>query len=302
MNSFFNKIIKEPLFQFLVIGLILLGGERLINSEDYSDDQYSILIDDQLLAQFMQRQAKSFKPEDALKTIQGLSAIERQRLIENYVKGEVLYREALALNLERDDQIIRRRLMQKMDYLAQGFYDEKPPLTEADLRAYYDSNREDYKKVATATFTHVFIASGKKLTWEQGEAQAIKLLKDLNAGQVPFENSGLYGERFLYNRNYVNRDDDEIGSHFGADFQKEMFSLDVLTPSNSFAWQGPLKSNYGWHLVLVTRRTPMYVPDFQDVSAIVLADAQRQDQREIKQLAIDKLVSKYQVEDKTDRK
>ena len=302
MNSFFNKIVKEPLFQFLAIGLILLGGERLINSEDYSDDQYSILIDDQLLAQFMQRQAKSFRPEDALKTIQGLPAIERQSLIENYVKGEVLYREALALNLERDDQIIRRRLMQKMDYLAQGFYDEKPPLTEADLRAYYDSSREDYTKVATATFTHVFIASGKNLTWEQGKTQAMRLLKDLNAGQVPFENSGLYGERFLYNRNYVNRDDEEIGSHFGADFQKEMFSLDLLAPSNAFKWQGPLKSDYGWHLVLVTRRTPIYVPDFQDVSATVLADAQRQQEREIKRLAIDKLVSKYQVEDKAERK
>ena len=116
MNFFSRQIFKEPLFQFLIIGLVLLGGERLINSEDYGEEQYSIFIDNQILAQFMQRQAKSFKPEDALKTIQGLTYSERQRLIESYVQGEVLYREALALNLERDDQIIRRRLIQKMDY------------------------------------------------------------------------------------------------------------------------------------------------------------------------------------------
>jgi hypothetical protein len=250
----------------------------------------------------MQREAKSFKPEDALKTIQGLTLAERQRLIESYVQSEVLYREALALNLERDDQIIRRRLMQKMDYLAQGFYDEKAPLTEVDLRAYYETNREDYRRVATATFTHVFVASGKGLSWEKGEARALKLLKGLNAGQVPFENSGLYGERFLYNRNYVNRDDEEIASHFGLNFKQEIFSLVLSNPPGPLKWQGPLKSNYGWHLVLVTKKTPMYIPEFQDVSAAVLADAQRQQQREIKQLAIEMLISKYQIIDKTEPK
>jgi hypothetical protein len=302
MNLFSRQVFKEPLFQFLIIGLVLLGGERLINAKDYSDDQYSIFIDDQLLAQFMQREAKSFKPEDALKAIQGLPLSERQRLIERYVQSEVLYREALGLNLERDDQIIRRRLMQKMDYLAQGFYDEKAPLTEVDLRAYYDTNREDYIRVATATFTHVFVASGKDLSWEKGETRALKLLKGLNAGQVPFENSGLYGERFLYNRNYVNRDDEEIASHFGLNFKQEMFSLVLSNPPDSLKWQGPLKSNYGWHLVLVTKKTPMYIPEFQDVSAAVLADAQRQQQREIKQLAIKMLISKYQIIDKTEPK
>lgn len=302
MIFFPRQVFKEPLFQFLIIGLVLLGGERLINAEDYSDDQYSIFIDDQLLAQFMQREAKSFKPEDALKTIQGLPLSERQRLIERYVQSEVLYREALGLNLERDDQIIRRRLMQKMDYLAQGFYDEKAPLTEVDLRAYYETNREDYRRVATATFTHVFVASGKDLSWEKGEARALKLLKGLNAGQVPFENSGLYGERFLYNRNYVNRDDEEIASHFGLNFKQEIFSLVLSNSPGPLKWQGPLKSNYGWHLVLVTKKTPMYIPEFQDVSAAVLADAQRQQQREIKQLAIEMLISKYQVVDKTEPK
>jgi len=302
MNLFSSQIVREPLFQFLIIGLVLIGGERLINAKDYSGDQYSIFIDDQLLAQFMQRQAKSFKPENALKTIKSLTLAERQRLIENYVQGEVLYREALALNLERDDQIIRRRLMQKMAYLAQGFYDEKPPLTEADLRAYYDISREDYIRVATATFTHVFVASGKDLSWEQGETRALKLLKDLNAGQVPFENSGLYGERFLYNRNYVNRDDAEIASHFGLNFKQEMFSLVLSKPPDPLKWQGPLKSNYGWHLVLVTKKTPMYIPEFQDVSAAVLADAQRQQQREVKRLAIEALISKYQVVVKTEPK
>jgi hypothetical protein len=58
MNFFSRQVFKEPLFQFLIIGLVLLGGERLINAKDYSDDQYSIFIDDQLLAHFMQREAK----------------------------------------------------------------------------------------------------------------------------------------------------------------------------------------------------------------------------------------------------
>lgn len=286
-----KKIFREPLFQFLLIALVLLGGERLINADAYSDQQYQIVVDDQVLLQFMQLQAKTFKPEKAMAALKALSAEERQQLIDNYARNEALFREAVGLNLNMNDQVIRRRLIQKMDYLAQGFYDEIEPLTEEDLRAYYAEHRQDYKKPASATFTHVFI-SGKKRSSEQSETMAELLAKKLNAEQVPFEKALGHGERFLYHRNYVNRDDDEIGSHFGAGFQEQLFSYQV-----SAQWQGPLQSNYGWHLVLLVKNTPSYIPEFEEIAQAVFADAQRQQQREIKRHAIDALIAKYQVSD-----
>ena len=286
-----KKILREPLFQFLLIALLLLGGERLINADDYANQQYHIVVDDQVLVQFMQLQAKTFKPEEAMAALKVLSAEDRQRLVADYARNEALFREAMALNLNKNDQIIRRRLIQKMDYLAQGFYDELKPLTEADLQAYYLEHQQNYKNPASATFTHVFISSEKRSVAE-ASAMAEVLQKKLNAEQVPFENAPRHGERFLYNRNYVNRDDDEIGSHFGDDFRQQLFAYKI-----NEQWQGPLQSNYGWHLVLLVKNTPSYIPDFMEVASTVFADAQREQQQEVKRLAIDGLIAKYNISD-----
>jgi hypothetical protein len=286
-----RKLLKEPLIQFLIIALLLLGGERLINADDYANEQYSILIDDQVLLQFMQLQAKMFKPSQAKAVLEAMNAEDRQRLVDDYVRNEVLFREAMALNLNKNDQIIRRRLIQKMDYLAQGFYNEAEPLTEDDLRTYYAEHNQEYKKAASATFTHVFISSDSREV-SQAKDIADSLLKTLNAEQVPFENAPGYGERFLYNRNYVNRDDDEIGSHFGDDFKQSVFALEVAD-----SWQGPVQSSYGWHLVLLKKNTPAYIPEFEEISSAVFADVQRQQQRQTKREAINKLMAKYKISD-----
>ena len=286
----YKKFLKEPLVQFLLIALVLLGGERWINAEDYAYDQYLIQIDDQQLLQFMQLRAKTFRPDQAEAALAALGSEERQRLVDDYARDEVLFREAMALNLDNNDQIIRRRLIQKMDYLAQGFYDEAEPLTEQDLRDYYADNQQAYKKAAEATFTHVFISTQNRPS-EEAQAMANKLLGQLNAEQVPFENASRYGERFLYNRNYVNREDDEIGSHFGQSFQETLFALNTAGQ-----WQGPVQSSYGWHLVLLVKNAAAYLPEFEEISSAVFADAQRQQQREVKRQAIDKLMAKYQIE------
>ena len=284
-----RTLLKEPLFQFLFIALLLLLGERLINADDYAYDQYHIEVDDAVLLQFMQLRAKTFKPEEALQALQALSTEDRQRLMDDYAREEALFREAMALNLDKNDQIIRRRLIQKMDYLAQGFYDEADPLTEDDLRDYYGEHRDEYKKPASATFTHVFVSSERHGS-DQASAIAAELQKTLNAENVPFENAPRYGERFLYNRNYVNRDDDEIGSHFGSQFQQQVFAFET-----SDQWRGPVQSDYGWHLVLLVKNTPSYIPSLEEIAANVFADAQREQQQQIKRKSIDKLMAKYRI-------
>ena len=242
MKLSYGGLVKEPLLQFLVIGLILFGGERLLNADDYADSHYKILVDDEVLTQFLQQRAKQYKPEQAIQALAAMDSGELALLTDDYVRGEVLYREALALDLDRDDPIIRRRLMQKMDYLAQGFYDEIEPLTEDDLTAFYEVNREDYRKPASATFTHVFVSSEKRGS-EESKVRAESLLTAINQTRVPFEKAGRHGERFLYNRNYVNRDSQEIASHFGRSFEQKLFALNPVLSDTEAQWQGPLLSN-----------------------------------------------------------
>jgi len=289
-----KNLLKEPLVQFLVIAVLLLGGERLFNADNYAYQQYRIDIDNSVLLQFLQLQAKMFNPADAQAALDRLSSEERQRLIEDYGRNEALFREGIALNLDKNDQIIRSRVIQKMDYLLQGFYDEAQPLTENDLRAYFAEHQQEYQKPATATFTHVFISTEKRSV-DAAKAMAETLYTELNAQAVPFENAPRYGERFLYNRNYVGRDDDEINSHFGRDFQETIFALQ---PEKQ--WQGPIQSAYGWHVVLLVKNTSAYIPVFEEIAPAVFADAQRQQQLQIKRTAMDDLMTKYQLNDLTE--
>ena len=294
MKLSFRRLFKEPLVQFLAIGLVLFGGERVLNADSYADSHYKILVDDKVLIQFLQQQAKKFKPEQAIQALAAMDNSELKTLTDDYVRGEVLYREALALDLDRNDPIIRRRLIQKMDYLAQGFYDEIEPLTENDLTSFYEAHKEDYRQPASATFTHVFLSNDKRES-AQSKAEAESLLTVINNRRVPFEKAGRYGERFLYNRNYVNRDSQEIASHFGQLFEQKLFDLRPALPMTDAQWQGPLSSNYGWHLVLLTKKVESFVPVLAEISGVVLADAQRQQQSERKRLAVDALRAKYQI-------
>jgi parvulin-like peptidyl-prolyl isomerase len=288
----FKSLLKEPLLHFLIIGLVLVGGERIVNSDIYANSAYKILVDDKVLSQFLQQQAKTFKPEQAKKTLAAMSKGDRELLIDDYVRGEVLYREALILNLDRNDPIIRRRLIQKMDYLSQGFYEEIVPLTAEQITAFYQRNKEDYRRPASATFTHIFV-SKETLSSRDSKSIAETLMIEVNRSRVPFENAGRYGQRFLYNRNYVNRDSQEIASHFGSEFNQNLFLLKPVESVARNPWQGPLESNYGWHLVFLTKSNESIVPPLTDVGGVVLADAQREQQYKIKRLAIEKLLKKY---------
>lgn len=288
MKVFIQQAVREPLAQFLVIALVLLGVERLINQDQYQDP-YQIRIDDQVLLQYLQVRARSYNGAQAEVALDGLSQQARQQLIEDYSRDEVLYREALARNLDNNDQLIRRRLIQKMEYLAQGFYDDIEPLQQADLLKFYTANQQQYIKPAEITFTHVYLSAAAGEASEKKPAVE-NLLQKLNREQIPFEQASRHGERFLYNRNYVNRDIDEIGSHFGEDFQQQIFALQA-----SDSWQGPIRSNYGWHLVLIKNIRPSYLPPFEQISSAVLADAKREQHQLRLAEAVDQLIAQYQI-------
>ncbi len=289
MRIYLQRLGREPLIQFLVVGLFVFFLERWINAENYAYDQYTIVVDEQLLSQFMQQRAKRFNAQEARNALSALSDQQRQLLVDDFVQNEVLFREAVSLDLDRDDPIIRRRLIQKMDYLAQGFYDRAKPISRADTQAYYTENMEYYREPATITFTHVFFPHEKGTPNAVFEKAAITLrtLRDDNVG---FDKSGLYGQRFLYNRNYVNRSDAEIESHFGADFKQRLFDTDKISQ-----WQGPIESLYGWHLVLISTINPTFIPKLEDISDRVLVDVQRQQQLQVKREAIANLKGKYRV-------
>jgi len=285
-----KKFLREPLVHFLAAGLGLFVLFGLVNRGDQDSDPNVIMVDQDALLTFIQYRIKAFNPDLAKKKLNALSDEELQRLIDDYVREEVLHREAIALGLDDDDYIIRRRLVQKLEFITEGFAEAGANLDEAAVQRYFDANKADYYVEPYVTFTHVFFQTEDRPR-EQARTLAEKELQRLNRNGVPFSEAPQHGDRFLYHVNYVERTPDYVGSHFGPPMAKALFELEP----NDFVWRGPFDSAYGVHLVLLTTNEPGREPELAELEGRVREDARRARVREETEAAIADVVDAYDV-------
>ena len=285
-----KRLLKEPLFHFLAAGLGLFVLFGLVNRDEADDDPMVIVVDRDELLTFVQYRIKAFNPELAEKKLASMSEEELQRFIDDYAREEVLHREALALGLDEGDYVIRRRLVQKLEYITEGFAEGSAALDDAAVQRYFDANKSDYYVEPYVTFTHVFFETEDR---PRGEVRALadKALIKLNRDSVPFSDAPQHGERFLYHVNYVERTPDYVGSHFGPAMARALFDLEP----NEFVWRGPFDSPYGVHLVLLTTNEPGRFPELGELEDRVRDDARRAMVREETEAAISDIVGAYVV-------
>ena len=268
-KDLFLKILKEPLFQFLVVGLVLFMVLDSRNQSGEGQTPRSIAVSREDLIRYLEFRAKIIQPDTFAAELESLSVDELQSLIDNYVREEVLFREAKNLGLDKDDYGARRRLIQQLEFINQGVVSSSIQLTEVELKSYLMENQDRYREPATISFTHVFLNA--KLHGADGaNKRAQALLSELNSKpSIPFQDAGRFGDRFLFHLNYVGKDSAEINSHFGAEMGKSLFAL---KPSED-RWQGPLQSEYGSHLILLIEKTEPGLPTFADLRSRLKEDA-----------------------------
>ena len=198
------------------------------------------------------------------------TAAERDGLIQQYIRETVLYREALAMGLEKDDVVIRRRLAQKLEFLAQDLASMVTP-TEDDLQAYFDEHQERYQEPNRFTLTQVFIDPDKRGDATLPDAERIKAKLVAEGGAI--EDAGALGDGFMLQNYYPEVSRLDIQKLFGSGFAEAVVEL---TPEQ---WHGPVLSGYGVHLVYVHERIEAPPPLFANVRERVLQDWQ-DDRRE----------------------
>jgi hypothetical protein len=148
---------KQPLLHFLLIGLGLFLIYNFTGKKGSEEvDSRTVVVDKETLLTFMQYRSKAFNQEEFEGRLENMSDEELRRLIDDYIREEVLHREALALNLGKDDYVIRRRLVQKLEFINQGFTEGSLNLSEKDVRQFFEMNKQDYYSEPHVTFTHVF--------------------------------------------------------------------------------------------------------------------------------------------------
>jgi hypothetical protein len=285
-----KKLLREPLIHFLAIGIGLFVLYEFVAPTDTNLGSKTIVVDRNALLTFIQFRSKAFNPEVASRRLDALSEQELGLLVDDFVREEALHREALALGMDRNDYVIKQRLIQSLQFITNGFITSAANVTDEDVAEYYQANRDDYYVDPYVTFTHVYFSNDR-----HGREQALALAEaeaeQLNAEGVPFSESTRHGDRFLYNTNYVERTEDFVASHFGAPMAEAVFALEP----DPERWHGPVESAYGQHLVLLTKHTEGLYPPLEEVEDAVREDALRLAIRRANDKAVQAIVDTYDI-------
>jgi len=282
------KLIKQPLLHFLVAGILIFAGYQWSAPAvpDIENLEKVIPVDRLALLNFMQFRAQAFQPELFSEQLDAMSESDLGKLVDDFVREEALYREALALGMDQGDYIVRQRLVQKVEFLLENMVNQSLVPDDAVIASWFDERRSDYQIDAVYTFTHIFFDAGER-GQEQAQQDALSLLNSANIGDIAFNDASQYGDRYPFLQNYVERTRDFVVNNFTEDF---VARLDALAPSDQ-DWAGPFESRYGFHLVMLRSKTDPYIPALEEIRERVLDDwrfeSVLQNRREAEQQVID---------------
>jgi hypothetical protein len=244
-----TRWLREPLLHFMLLGAAIFAVFQLFGPK--SEPQGSIVVTQGMI----DGQIASFSRT----WLRPPTKEEVDELIRQYVREEVYYREGLALGLDRDDTVIRRRLQQKLEFVAEAQGMAAQP-SDDDLRAYLDRHGDVYRRDPRVSFVHVFLSVERR--GERAAQDATQLLVALQAGNDP----AALGDPTMLERQFEDAPIRDIAAQFGDGFASAVGRLPVGE------WQGPIRSSYGIHAVLVGARTEGQSPSLDDVRDTVRRD------------------------------
>jgi peptidyl-prolyl cis-trans isomerase C len=263
---------RDPLLHFLLLGVLIFvvaAAWRQVH------DPRTIVVDratvEQVAADYRRRFGDSPTPE-AL-----------QAAVSRYVGDEALYREGMARGLDRDDELVRRRIIQKMEFLQDDAAPAAQP-AEADLRRYYADHIAQYTWPARASFRHIYFSTG------HGEASARARAEDALARLAGGAPEARVGDAFFDRTSFTNLSQADAERVFGQSALPQ-----ALLTSPVGVWTGPVASGYGLHLLRVDQRTPAQTQSFESVSGQVASDFRRDAQEARSRKAVADVVARYHV-------
>jgi parvulin-like peptidyl-prolyl cis-trans isomerase-like protein len=267
-----RTLLGEPMLHFLVIGIALFGAYRWMSPRDSGGHRIVITqgVVDDLVTQHVA--ARGREP----------SSTELNHLIESYVHDEVLYREGVKLGLERDDIVVKRRVRQKIEMIAEEDASTRAP-SDVDLFAYLTANPARFVQPAILTFEQVFIGESRS---GPAVVQAVAITREgLRSGTDPEK----LGKPTLLPRRMTRTPADLVARDFGASFAHALENMPVGE------WVGPIDSSFGAHYVRVADRTPAAAPQLAAVRDQVVREWENERRQRARNDAYTKMRGEYQV-------
>lgn len=267
--------LREPLLHFLVVGAAIFALYRIVGDDDGTPRE--IVVSEAQVEALAQNFSRTW--------MRPPTAAEVRGLVDDYVKEEIYYREAIVLGLDRDDTVIRRRLRQKMEFVSDDVAAAREP-TEADLAEFLQSNAESFADPPSLSFRQVFFSSDRRGASATSDAsQALERLAaaPADATAVPA------GDPTLLPPEMSAATSRDVANVFGEAFAAELEGAPVER------WVGPFESPFGLHLVWISARAPGRVPPLAEIRPAVVREWQAVQQRNVNDALYEELRRKYQV-------
>jgi parvulin-like peptidyl-prolyl isomerase len=247
-----RRWLREPLLHFLLLGLAIFGAFEVLGPNEQPRSAIVVtqgMIDGQVAA-FSRTWLRPPTQQEV------------DELIREYVREEVYYREGMALGLDRDDTVIRRRLQQKLEFVAEAQGVVAEP-TDDQLRDYLGAHPDRYRTDERVSFIQVYLNPERH---DEALAKDVELLlAELRAGGPALDPTKL-GDPTMLERVFDDGAVREVAAQFGDEFASQVAKLPVG------AWQGPVESTYGVHAVLISNRTEGRTPQLDEVRDAVRRD------------------------------
>jgi peptidyl-prolyl cis-trans isomerase C len=270
------RLFREPLLHFVVLGGLLFAAEAVLRQKAEPSPQVILIAAteiDRLEAQWERLYRRSPSP------------LELQGLIDAQVKEEVLVREALAMGLDREDTIVRRRLAQKLEFLINDVAGGREP-SAVELAAFFRARQEGYRAPSLVSFAQIYFSRERRAATARDDAEAV--LARLAEG-VPADAAAMAGDGFLPGAAFAEQRPADVAAIFGPDFAAAVERLPVGS------WQGPIASAYGWHLVRLEARLDPPPPTLSTVAARVRDDWLAEQRRLANEAVLAQLRERYAV-------
>ena len=271
-----KKWLREPLLHFLLIGAAIFLLYSLQN-EGYDNDNNHIVITkgsiDRLISLW---EKKRQRPP---------TQTELQGMIEQQIHEEIMYREALAMGLDKSDAIVRRRLAQKIEFISSDIAAMAEPSDE-ELKKFLNTHHKKFEIPASLSFEHIYFNPDNRNA--QTESDALMLLGELKQSDMTVE-THTAGDSFMMGQQYDEITEYGVSRIFGQDFATELFTL------NAGNWQGPVRSSYGAHLIRISSKTPAQAVNLDTVRDKVRDEWQAEQRQSMNKIFYESLRQRYDI-------
>jgi hypothetical protein len=270
-----HTIIREPLVHFLFISALFFLGFEMVNSQ--SEDQQSIVITDGRIAELENSFTSRWKREPLQE--------ELNNAIDGYALNQMYLNEARAMQLDIGDQIVEKRLRQKMNYLLDSMAISQAP-SEQQLLSFYQETAQRYQVPAQYSLIQVFISQDSEdIVYQQKISQQQTRIEQGLAPQ---------GDASLLPAEFERKTAEQLASHFGFEFTEHLKTIELDH------WVGPIPSALGQHFVKVHDKTENAVKPFNQVKERVLQEWRYQQKKSYQKVYEEQLIAKYSVTRATD--